>query len=273
MSSNYFWIRIYDYNFERDKGEKGTLLDEFYLKDIEGGREKVKEQVCERYCHNTSQDLKFAKPRKKDGIYAIIMDSDKFFYERFYATVDTYCFCCHKPVKGKASEFPREYIGESSYYDFDDSRFTDLDKTAYFCTYDCKREFQEIRSNREGEFQAKEEGRNGEVFGYIYQIYNRKEDTYYIGQTRYMPFFRWQEHVKDGGKGDITDLSFSVLAEVNRSSNQDEDQQYLNSIEAWWIEKYKSDQHQVFNISKPKITIANLKERFQDMIEKQESLF
>ena len=272
MEANYFWVRIYDYNVERDHVNKGTLLDEFYLKDVEGGRESVKGTVVERYCGRTAVEMKFAKPRKKDGIYAIIMDSERFFFERFYATIDTYCFYCHKPIKGKASEFPRDYIGDDSYYLAEDSVFTDQEKTAYFCKHECKAEFRNIRRHNEGAFQGKEEGNDGEIFGYIYLIYNRKENIYYVGQTRYLPFFRWQEHVKDGSKGEISDLSFSVLAEVGRSKNQEMDQQYLNSVEAWWINKFKDEQHEVFNISKPKITVAHLKERFQDMVEKQGSL-
>jgi hypothetical protein len=43
-------------------------------------------------------------------------------------------------------------------------------------------------------------------------------------------------------------------------------------MEAWWIEKYKQEGHQVFNISKPKITIASLKERFTEMVLRQEQM-
>lgn len=272
--TTYYWVRIYDYEFDRHGLEKGTLLDEFYLTDINGGREEAKLKVIERYCTNTAEQLKFAKPKKKNGIYAIVMESEKYWYDRFYTTIDTWCFWCSRPIKGKASEFPRAYIGEGLYYDSKDDVFTDLTQTAYFCTTNCEIHFKRSQKSDEGEFQVKEEGNNGDIFGYIYLIYNRAKNHYYIGQTRYLPFFRWQEHVKEGKKGHINDLSFSVLTEVsrNKSCNDQQNQQYLNSMESWWIEKYKFEGHQVFNISKPKITIEQLKERFNDMVIRQEQL-
>ncbi len=260
-STGYFWIRVFDYVYERDTNYenesfgKGVLLDEFYLKDVTGGREEAKRLVKEKYVGNTAAEITFAKPKKKDGVYAIVMDSNKFFYDRFYVTIDTYCFHCHRPIKGKASEFPKLSVSDEEIY--------------YFCSYDCKREcMHQLNPMSEGVFQEKEVGCHGDIFGYIYLIYNRVEDIYYIGQTRYMPFFRWQEHVKDGGKGDIKDLVFSVLTELarNKSVSEELNQAYLNNIEAWWIAKYQEEGHKVFNISKPKITIEYLKSRFDEMV-------
>lgn len=272
ITPSYYWIRVYDYDYERDGYEKGSLLDEFYLSDIENGREEVREKVKNMYCTNTAAQLKFAKPKKRNGTYAIIMESEKYWYDRFYAKIDTMCFWCTKPIKGKASEFPRAYIGEGSYYASRDSVFTDLNQTAFFCTTNCEVHFKRSIKSEEGEFQVKEEGNNGNVFGYIYLIYNRATDLYYIGQTRFLPFFRWQEHIKEGKKGNISDLTFCVLTEINRSaaSSDQQNQLYLNSMEAWWIDKYKLEGHEVFNISKPKITIESLKERFNDMVIRQE---
>jgi hypothetical protein len=273
--SNYYWVRVYDYVHERDMFEKGTKLDEFYLKDVSSGREGAKQAVKGRYCSRTSGGIRFTKPKKQtDGLYAIVMDSTKFYYDRFNAEVDTLCFWCHEPVKGKACEYPRAYIGDDYGYDSTDDVFGDLNKTAYFCKYDCKSHFHNNLRNDEGEFQVKEEGQNGNVFGYIYLIYNRAQNVYYVGQTRFMPFFRWQEHVKDGSKGEISDLSFSTLAEVmrNKHQNDEQNQLYLNSIEAWWIAKFQQERYEVFNISKPKITIEYLKNRFKDMVLKQEEL-
>lgn len=264
----YFWIRVFDYNYERDMYDKGVLLDEYYLKDIER-REDAKTDVKKKYCGETSQKLLFAKPRKKDGIYAIVMDSEKFFYDRFYVEIDTYCFCCHKKIKGKASEFPRQSI-EGNYYHVD---LEDTENTAYFCSHECK---YTLNNNLryEGEFQSKEAGENGDIFGYIYCMYNRVEDKYYVGQTRYLPFFRWQEHIKDGAKGKITDISFSVIAEIrkNRELNERKNQEHLNNIEAWWIAKYKEEGKEVFNIANPRLTLEYYKNKFDEMISKESQL-
>ncbi|MEK5183240.1 GIY-YIG nuclease family protein [Paenibacillus sp. FSL P4-0288] len=275
MAGVYFWIRVYDYVYERDQYEKGTKLDEFYLKDMTN-REEVKAHIRNMYSSNSSKDLKFAKPKKgASGIYAIVMESTQFYHDYFYCQLDTFCFWCHKPVQGKASEFPREYIGDDHFYAPRDDVFNDHSKTAFFCTYECKRHFLNSKRNNEGEFQVKEEGENGNVYGYIYLIYNREKDSYYVGQTRFLPFFRWQEHVKGGQKGDIADLTFTVLTQVNRdhTKNDEKNQEYLNNIEAWWIQKYHMECSNVVNITKPKITIQDLKDRFTEMVEKQSLLF
>ena len=92
---------------------------------------------------------------------------------------------------------------------------------------------------------------------------------HYIGQTVYMPFFRWQEHVKSGLKGNITDLVFETVTEVRVKS-----QEYLNSIEAWWIRKFIEEygKDRVMNITVPKITIEELAREYSKMIAGQLSM-
>ena len=104
---NYYWVRIFDYKKDDELKAntdefvwgsfKGTMLDEYYLCGEDMTREQAKEEVKDK-----SGVKKFAKPRKGDGIYAIIMDSTKYYYERFTVEVDTKCFCCLKPVVGKS---------------------------------------------------------------------------------------------------------------------------------------------------------------------------
>lgn len=258
----YWWVRVFEYNYERDQYDKGILLDEFYLKDI-ADRDRAKAEVVNKYHGETAQKITFAKPRKKDGVYAIVMDSNKFFYDRHTIQIDTFCFDCYKPIKGSAGTFPRTSLIEGLYeYDLDSA------DTVFFCSYECKANHHAKVRGNEGEFQEKEAGKNGDVFGYIYQIYNRATDMYYVGQTRYLPFFRWQEHIKDGGKGEISDLIFTTLAELRKDGNKSSgsNQAYLNSIEAWWIKKFQEEGKNVMNISNPKITVEELKQSYDDMV-------
>lgn len=200
---------------------------------------------------------RFAKPRKGNGIYALVMDSNQFFYERFNIEVDTICFNCHKSIKGKQKDF--SYIT------------ADGGKKYYFCSYGCRAETSsKINPYYEGEFQTREGYEsNGGVYGYIYHIYNRKTNMHYIGQTVYMPFFRWQEHVKSGLKGNITDLVFETITEVRVKS-----QEYLNNIEAWWIRKYIDEygRNHVMNITVPKITLEDLAVEYSKIVSGQLSL-
>lgn len=253
---NYFWVRIYDYKQCNDLKEyttaedwenrKGVLLDEYYLCGEELTREQAKQTVKEK-----SGIEKFAKPRKTDGVYALVMESNQFFYDRFNAEVDTICFNCHAPIRGKMKDFPNTTSKSGEKY--------------FFCCWDCKREmFNKINPYNEGEWQAKEGyEENGGVYGYIYHIYNRKNNMHYIGQTIFMPFFRWQEHAKQHIKGDITDLIFETITEVRVKS-----QEYLNNIEAWWIRKFIDEygKENVMNVSIPKITMEDLRREYAKIV-------
>lgn len=257
----YFWVRIYDYK-KSDELEfytkesvwekyKGILLDEYYLCGEEMTREQAKEQVKSK----SSVD-KFAKPRKNDGIYAIVMDSTKYWYERFTVEVDDFCFNigCGNKVQGKLKHFP--YIT------------SDNGERRYFCCYSCCSDYyHKTNPNNEGDWQSREDYTiNGGVYGYIYHIYNRKTNMHYIGQTVYMPFFRWQEHAKSGLKGDITDLVFETITEVRVKS-----QEYLNNVEAWWIRKFIDDygKDNVMNLVVPRLTISDFENEYSKMIKGQ----
>lgn len=276
---NYFWIRVYDYipiTVEEAKEKisspayknsgitmseliqwnKGTLLDEYYVCGENYTRKQAKQTVIDKY----GKSIKFAKPRNgKLGQYAIVMDSEKFFYDRFYKFLPDNCICfeCHKPISGKSCNFP--YIDE---YDLSrlGTNIKDLDlepdEDLRFCSYDCKHKCMNKLLHLDTiEFQNREGLNYNGIYGYIYHIYNRVENKHYIGQTKYMPFFRWQEHVKDGHKGNICDLVFETITEVSVK-----DQKYLDNIEAWYIQQFtdKYGKDNVFNITHPHITLDSL---------------
>lgn len=46
----------------------------------------------------------------------------------------------------------------------------------------------------------------------------------------------------------------------------------VRSMEAWWIKKYEMENFKVMNIAKPKITVEDLREKFNDIVVKQEQL-
>lgn len=255
---NYFWVRIFDYRKENEdkfyeendtwEKYKGVLLDEYYLCGEDMERKQAKILVTKR-----SSVKKFAKPRKNNGIYALVMDSNKFFYDRFNIEIDTICFNCHKPIKGKLKDFPNMEQNGERYH---------------FCSWDCKREvLQKVNPyNSEGEWQKRDGYEESGVYGYIYHIYNRKTNKHYVGQTVYMPFFRWQEHAKQHIKGDLVDLVFETITEVRVKS-----QKYLNDIEAWWIRKFISEygRENVMNITVPKIAMEDLVCEYQRIVSGQ----
>lgn len=164
-------------------------------------------------------------------------------------------------ISGRKVEWDEspEYEAMTAFFEFEEEGKRIW--SSFKCSYDCRMVVQrKINPYSEGEFQEREGyENNGGVYGYIYHIYNRSTNMHYIGQTVYMPFFRWQEHVKSGLKGDITDLIFETITEVRVKS-----QEYLNNIEAWWIQKYIHDygRENVMNITTPKITMEDLIKEF-----------
>lgn len=271
MDEKYFWwVRIFDWQpdqFTEQKEEdiewynkgKGIKLDEFYLILDTNSKEDAKKAVVEKY---NQSPIKFAKPRTGNGIYALIKESSKSWYDRFTNVIDTYCINdrCHKRIIGPAAKFPRV---NNDVYD---------NSMGFYCSYDCKHHVED-RMRFEGEFQEKTVGESG-IIGYIYHMYNRKENKHYIGQTRFMPFFRWQEHLKYSNKGDICDIVFDVISKVNskRGYTESENQEYLNNIEAWWINKYKEEGCEVYNCTIPKLSIEYLHRAFEDMLAKEQQL-
>lgn len=262
---NFFWIRIFDYSYLRDINSKGILLDEFYEK--EKTRDEIKVLISSKYEGETKKNIRFSKPKKENGIYALIMESNSYFYHRFYDEINTLCFCCNKHIQGKAHFFPSKII-ENGKDSTIDKQFANRLETVYFCSDNCKNKYLEDINPilSEGDFQEKEESWENN-YGYIYCIYNRNENKYYIGQTRYLPFFRWQEHVKSKLKGDITDLEFRVITTVKKGNTFD-CQKKLNEIETWWINKYKEEGYDIMNIVRPHLNEYDYKKKYDEMISK-----
>lgn len=72
-----------------------------------------------------------------------------------------------------------------------------------------------------------------------------------------------EKHEKSRLFREITDLIFEVVTEVRVKS-----QEYLNSVEAWWIRKFIDEygKENVFNISVPKITIEDLQREYAKIV-------
>ncbi|MBE5957183.1 MAG: hypothetical protein E7253_12140 [Lachnospiraceae bacterium] len=263
---NYYWVRIYDFKLsdnEKDKGysyldgTKGVLLDEYYVSGEELTRDKAKEIVKKR-----SNVNRFAKPRKSDGLYAILMDSSKSYADYHCTKVHTKCLCCGKDIQGRYYGFPKETLDGKEYF---------------FCDWKCKEKFQADVGMIEGEWQSREGFNSTKNIGYIYHIYNRKMDKHYVGQSLYMPFFRWQEHVKSKLKGDICDLMFEVITEVpydHRKSDVD-NKKILNDLEAWWIQKFINEfgEDNVMNITKPTLKISDFIQKWERLVDGEVDMF
>ena len=270
----HYSIKIYNYDKTRDKEGEGILEDNFFL--MADSIEDCFKQMAKKY---SPQFLTKIFKNKKSmlemginrGIYMDLTIVDKSVYDNETVEIEDYCFYCHTPIKGKESSFPKEKVSLVDEYDFDEDEESEV--IVHFCSHDCKKKYLHDLNPEEVPLTLKRtsDEKKG-IFGYIYQIYNRKENTYYIGQTRFSPFFRWQEHVKSLKKGQLIDLSFSIITEIPVCENA---KQLLNDSETWWINKYKDEGYKTFNIVEPKISKRTFKEKYDEIVaeNKQQSLF
>ena len=270
----YYLIKIYDYEVARDKDGEGILEDKFFL--MADSIQDVYKQMAKKYSvrflariyDNKEAILKTGIVK---GLYIDITIVSKEVYEGEIVELDDYCFYCHTRIKGKESSFPKEKISLVDEYDFDEDEESEV--IVHFCSHDCKKKYLHDLNPDEVPISLKRTSDESKgIFGYVYQIYNRKENIYYIGQTRFSPFFRWQEHVKSLKKGQLKDLTFSIITEIPVCENA---KQLLNDSEAWWINKYKDEGYNTFNIVEPKISKRTFKEKYDEIVNenKQESLF
>ena len=267
----YYSIRIYDYDRNRDKDGEGILEDKFFL--IADSIEDCYKQMAKKYTaqfalriyDNKESLLKTSNPR---GLYLDLAVVSKGIYEGEEVELDDYCFYCHTPIKGKESSFPKEKVPLFDDYDFGEDDESEV--VVHFCSHDCKKKYlHDLNPDEVPIVLKRTSDENKGIFGYVSQIYNRKENTYYIGQTRFSPFFRWQEHVKSLKKGQLKDLSFSIITEIPVCENA---KQLLNDSETWWINKYKDEGYNTFNIVEPKVSKRKFKEKYDEMVAENKQL-
>ena len=275
----YFLVYIYDYDVYRDGNDEGILMDKFFTKEktvadcYKSLVKKYPQSFCNKiYIDKTSLLEDYKAKRKSKGLYMSVSVVDETIYNHETVELDDICFYCHTPIKGKESSFPKEKISLADEYDYD---YGDEEEmiTVHFCSHQCKQSYlHDINPDETPKTLTRTTEASGKVFGYIYHIYNRIQNAHYIGQTKFLPFFRWQEHVKSLKKGQLKDLEFYVIAEIAVCDNA---KQLLNDTETWWINKYKDEGYNTFNIVEPKVSKRAFKEKYDAMVSeyKQESLF
>lgn len=86
---------------------------------------------------------------------------------------------------------------------------------------------------------------NSTQAGYIYLITKKSTGQFYVGQTSYVPIFRWGQHLKTERfpVENIEDYTFEVLEIVPTGEN------ILEREKHWIQEMYKSDPELSLNIA------------------------
>ena len=138
-------------------------------------------------------------------------------------------------------------------------------KNKQFCCVECLKKFEERHIKKAIEFRQKNDDVE-DIFiskdnyascgdGYIYMITKKSTGQFYVGQSKYVPIFRWGQHLlTDRFKLDnIIDYKFEVL-EIVKNPSRD-----LNAKEAYWINKKRNENPSLsLNIVIPKEKQPNL---------------
>ena len=204
-------------------------------------REHFKELIKEEY----GNDIAFrnTKKLKVGDLYCIIIAEHCYNTERYFNRIEYVCACCGCKVVG--------YIDKSERMDNWDIRndlFNQLDKYTglRFCSYKCKDHF--IKRERQKcladgmvdeSFITREDFVRDDIEGYIYKISKKSTGEFYIGQTKYLPIFRWGQHLKTDRfdvKG-ILDYQFEVIEIVPITEN-------ILEREKYYIQKYYKENPQ-----------------------------
>lgn len=200
-------------------------------------RDQFKDIIRSQY----GQDIKFKYSRKmKDGdVYCIIIgehcwNSDKYFNKRKF-TCD-YCGC---QVETYLQNWDTG-IGESTVKHklYGKDKYLKLQ----FCGRRCMDLFIEEESKRimpddDAEFYINRDMfTNNSIVGYIYKITKKSTDEFYIGQTKYVPIYRWGQHLLTDrfNINDILDYQFETIKVVHQGEN-------INEIEKYYIQKYYNE--------------------------------
>lgn len=197
-------------------------------------RNEFKEIIKDTY----GKDIKFAYNRKyaPGTIYCIIIGEHCYNTEKYFNKLEFECSNCGCKVS--------TYIGKSIQLDKWEIKNYLCNQTekyhkSHFCSLSCKEKF----INRERKkclddglvdesYITRADFQNDNIVGYIYKISKKTTGEFYVGQTMYVPVFRWGQHLKTErfDISGILDYKFEVLEIVDCSQN-------LLEREKYWIQK------------------------------------
>ncbi len=209
-------------------------------------REQFKELIRAEYGENIAFSYRKGKLKAGD-FYCVIIGEHCYNTERYFNKVEFICDCCGAKVETYIQRpicFDDYYIRT---YFFNIAEY----KEKRFCSDKCKqqyleRERQRLKPDEEQEFWVtRDMFTEAHTAGYIYKITKKSTGEFYVGQTMYVPIFRWGQHLKTERfdiKG-ILDYQFEVIEIVPKGEN-------ILEREKYWIQKlYMANPQKSLNIS------------------------
>lgn len=213
------------------KAENNELLMDCILCET---RDEFKEIIKSSYGDNIG--FRYSKKLKEGDLYCIIIGEHAYNSERYFGKVEYECACCHNKVTTTLGYDVRFGNYELSNYLYNGEEY----KQMRFCSNRCMSEkLEELKqtikpSDEDLNFWVDNTmfDRSG-IIGYIYKITKKSTNEVYIGQTKYVPIFRWGQHLKTERFDikDILDYQFEVIREINKGEN-------ILEIEKEYIKKH-----------------------------------
>lgn len=270
-----FIYRIYEVSKSIYDMRVDNILNQEVM--ITESRETFKENIRTLY-----PNVRFANNGKlKEGdIYCIIISDNCFNAAEHLAVKDYECDHCKKTFKSNEKLLNKYY----SVYEFKTKRVT-ADvlkeyeariKDMHFCSKECLLNHKSDvitmleeetlnRHDNDKDFTPDifitrhtfDKTTNGA--GYIYKISKKSTKEFYVGQTSYVPIYRWGQHLltERFDIHNIDDYIFEILEVIKNNKK-------LNERERYWINKCRDENPSLsLNIMIPKEKVAKIKKKQQ----------
>ena len=211
-------------------------------------REEFKSIMRDEYGKNVS--FRYSKNLKEGDVYCIIIGEKCYDTEKYFNKVTYKCDYCGAEIT--------TYIKKHIFIDdWTIKQHLNNDQEyskKRFCSSLCKEKYIESEIDKfksadedyvNGLWISRNDFINNDLAGYIYKITKKSTGEFYVGQTVYLPIFRWGQHLKTERfpVNNILDYNFEVIELVPKNEN-------LLEREKYWIQKcFKECPEKSLNIS------------------------
>lgn len=209
---------------------------------IVDSREQFKSIIKDEY----GDDIKFrnSKNLKPGDLYCIIIGEHCYTTERYFIKYKGKCAYCNGELEGYFTPLRFDnYELERVLYSVDVEKYS----KEVFCSNECRNKRLNELKNLITKDSDKLENSNmwidkslftenqttNKIIGYIYKITKRSTGEFYIGETTYVPIFRWGQHLltERFNIDNIEDYIFEVIDTVYEGTN-------IFKIESKYIKEY-----------------------------------
>lgn len=218
--------------------EKELLMD----CKICDNRDQFKSLIREEY--GDAIRFRNSKNLKPGDLFCVIIGEHCYNTENYFVKIKTNCSYCNCQLEGyfKPLRFDNYELDRLLY---------GVDKNIHdkemFCSYTCKNNRlnyleEELNKNKDKIEEANvwidksmftESQSKSKIVGYIYKITKRSTGEFYIGETTYVPIFRWGQHLltERFNITNIEDYIFEVIDTVYEGTN-------IFEVESKYIKEY-----------------------------------